>query len=343
MAKPRKYIVPASGDPTLHLISRCVRRARLIGGEDGELGALHHRKLWIENRLVQLTQWFGVEGLTYAIMDNHFHLVVTMRRSWVESWSDEIVVRKWVEVFPPKRFLGANGEQAKEVFIQNELKTPRKIAEFRRRLGDCGWLMKALKEPISRQANKEDEAKGAFWDARYKSVHLADEGAILACMAYVDLNPLRAGKAKTIEAQTHAGIEQRIKEAQAKQAENKRKFTEWRDAQEKLRLESSEDEGRKAKFKPVAFMRERSWLRPMDGEGEGEDKTAFFKGKSLTLAAYISLLEFTAQKKKKNKASMSQELTGALERLGLVNPEETLDRLWWQMKSKRPSLRLAAA
>ena len=343
MATPRKFIVSPKGDPTLHLISRCVRRAYLIGA-DKELGALHHRKVWIENHLVRLAGLFGVEPLTFAIMDNHFHLVVTMRRSWVESWSDETVVRKWMAVFPSSRkFRGENGEAAKEQNIQLLLKRPEKVAEFRKRLGDCGWLMKALKEPISRQANKEDGAKGAFWDARYKSVELEDEGAVLACMAYVDVNPLRAGVVETVEEQTNVGIELRIKEAQAKQEENMRKFEAWRDAQEKCRLEAAEDAEQSAPFKPVAWMRERSWLKPMDEHGAEGGERSFFRGRALTLTAYISLLEFTSQKKRDGKAHMKPELAGALKRLGLTEPEETMDRVLGRLEPGHHGAKLSSA
>ena len=161
MTMPRRTIVPQTGDPSLHLISRCVRRAFLCG-EDPELGPLDHRKVWAENRLGELRQWFAFEGLTYAFMENHFHIVLTLKRSWAAGWSDEEVARRWVEVFPCKKFFGIHGPMMKENSVQRILQDPERVAELRRRLADCGWLMKALKEPISRQANKEDRTHGTF-------------------------------------------------------------------------------------------------------------------------------------------------------------------------------------
>jgi hypothetical protein len=68
----------------------------------------------------------------------------------------------------------------------------RLIEIYRNRLGDLSWFMKCLNELISRQANKEDGCTGHFWESRYKSQALLSEEALLTCMAYVDLNPVRA-------------------------------------------------------------------------------------------------------------------------------------------------------
>lgn len=327
MTMPRRALVPQHDNCTLHLISRCVRRAFLCG-EDADLGSLNHRKVWVENRLAQLTQWFAVEVLTYAFMSNHFHLVVTLKRSQVALWSDEQVVRRWMEVFPKKKFTGPHGPMVKENHIQALLEDPEKILEFRRRLGDCGWLMKALKEPISRQANREDDARGAFWDGRYKSVLLEDEAAILACMAYVDLNPLRAGLAKTVEAQADVGIAERI-------AEKRRQFENFRAQREKQRLAGTEEGGRDL-FRPVAIMRTKSWLKPMDGP--------FLHGDHhLTLETYISILEFTAQGQREGKAQMDVKHTGALARLGLPTKAQAWERMWRKLKPDGRCLRLSAA
>ncbi len=208
MPRARKHLVCLDATPFYHLVSRCVRRAFLCGQDHYSGRCYEHRRDWIENRLRVLSSLFSVHLCAYAIMSNHYHLVVKLSRE-AEDWSDENVLDRWTSLFRGpilvQRF------QAGDALNDIEIGTVRALAKvYRQRLGSLSWFMKCLNEPIARQANREDGCTGHFWEARFRSQALRSDAALLAAMAYVDLNPVRAGIARTPESSAYTSIHRRI-------------------------------------------------------------------------------------------------------------------------------------
>jgi REP element-mobilizing transposase RayT len=179
-------------------------------GEDSYSGqSYEHRRGWVEDRLLYLASVFAIDVCAYAVMSNHVHLVLHVDVDKALGWSDKQVLALWHSLY--KGTLLTQKFMSDDELSQGELITLHEtIAEYRRRLHDISWFMRNLNEHIAREANKEDGCTGRFWEGRFKSQALLDESAVLACMAYVDLNPIRAKMAKTPETSDHTSIKKRI-------------------------------------------------------------------------------------------------------------------------------------
>ena len=109
MGYARKNLVSLGDTPYYHVIARCVRRAWLWGFDEYAGRDYSHRKDWVLERLAQLTSIFSIDVCAYAVMSNHYHLVVHVDQARSKSLSKQEVVERWTQLFraPPlvKRWL----------------------------------------------------------------------------------------------------------------------------------------------------------------------------------------------------------------------------------------------
>jgi hypothetical protein len=193
----------------VHAVQRCVRRAYLTGIDEKSGRDYSHRKEWIRRRLESLASVFGCDVLTYAVMSDHMHIILRNRPDVVATWSDEEVATRWLKVFPGRR-IEEQLASPSQVDIAALVNDTERLVEIRARLSDISWFMRALAEPIARMANRQDDCTGRFWEGRFKAQRIVDEAGLLACSMYVDLNPIRAAMAQSIEQATHTSAHDRL-------------------------------------------------------------------------------------------------------------------------------------
>jgi REP element-mobilizing transposase RayT len=300
MPQARKRIIDPSLPTWVHCTSRCVRRAFLCGG------TADHRRGWLEERLCLLAGIFAVEIAGYAIMENHLHVIVRMQPRHPSTWSEEEVARRWYGIYPADYFADGTPKPAAEALIQSRRDDHAWVGERRKRLADLGWFMKALKEAIARRANREDGCTGAFWEGRFHSVPLLDQAALIACMAYVDLNPVRARIAETPESSIYTSAYRRI------EARNRHLATARANALDTGRAECLPD---KAGLSRAATHPEDGlWLCPLSSCVVGEE----LGNRRVDVDDYLMVLDATGRLLKPDKRGcIPSELPPILTRLDL--------------------------
>jgi REP element-mobilizing transposase RayT len=264
-----------------HLINRCVRRTFLCGKDKRSGRDYSHRKQWIRDRLEELAGIFGLEILGFSVMSNHLHVIARTRPDIVKTWSDDDVALRWWRLFPQRRNEDHSAAEPSEFELNMIRNDAAGLLEKRQRLSDISWFMRCLVEPIARRSNKEDEVTGRFWEGRFKAQPLLDETAVAACMAYVDLNPIRAGIASTPETSEFTSVKDRIEDLKSSAEAS------TPDAQDS-RIEHGEHAGWLA---PMALQPPRKQVR----EQQTTRRAGSLGCLPMTLTDYLMLVEWTGR------------------------------------------------
>lgn len=284
MTTARRTQVSLDCTPYYHCIARCVRRAFLCGDDQYSGKNFDHRRQWLVDRMARQASVFAIDICAYAIMGNHYHLVLRIDSARADHWSDDEVLLRWCQLFKgpilARKYLAGEALSAVERDTVSDI-----AAVWRDRLSNISWFMRCLNEFIARQANAEDDCKGRFWEGRFKSQALLDEPALLSCMAYVDLNPVRAGMADTLEDSTFTSIQARLQSIAA------------------------------AKRNPDRTTQSGTILLPF---AELEHASQIDNVIPFTLEGYIDLVDWTGRVARQDKRGViSEETPAALQQLGL--------------------------
>lgn len=289
----------------VHCINRCVRRGFLCGNDVVTGKNYEHRREWIQRRFEFLAEHMAVEVLGFAVLSNHFHIVLRNRPDVVSDWSDDEVVRRWWNLCPGRR----NEDKSPAEPTKLELKALKgdkdKLAEYRKRLSSVSWFMRFSAEHIAKRANIEDECTGRFWEGRFKCQPLLDDAAVLACMQYVDLNPIRAGIAKTIEGSDFTS-------AQARLSDLKRASQRSTAAAADNACEHGPQAGW---LQPVQLEPKRKAARRKDTHRRTSNRGFL----SMTLAEYLQLLDWTGRQIRRDGklGTIPNDLKSLFDRVGI--------------------------
>jgi hypothetical protein len=290
----------------VHVLNRTVRRCYLLGNDPLTGRNYDHRKMWLEDQLRRLAAWFGIDLLCHAVMSNHFHLVLRSRPDVVATWDDSEVARRWRMLCPLRKDDRGKPAEPTEADLNMIRTCPKLVAEIRSRLSDISWWMRLLSQNIAQRANRDDKETGKFWQARYRAVRLLDETAILACAAYVDLNPIRAAMAKTLEESQYTSVQHRIEALREKGAACKKR-------------QAGMHVPRDGYLAPLSIDERRDPIGPCaHRHGQRASDRGFLP---MPVTAYVELLDWTARQIVRGKrVSTPASARPVLERLGLSAP-----------------------
>ena len=332
MTIARSEIVQDGVEAVYHIVSRCVRRAFLCGDDPYTGKSFEHRKQWVRDRLKILSESFAIEICAYAIMSNHLHVVIRTRPDWAEGWSPEEIARRWLAIFP--KTPSNKTDLITDAELKSITKNARLVKTIRERLGSVSWFARCLNEFIARRANKEDECKGRFWEGRFKCQAILDDSACLACMAYVDLNPVRAGLAECPEQSAFTSIHDRISSFQQHGPHGERTIA----------LPAPPSTPKSDLTRRPSDNDRASWLCPIrDGDIPGRRGVL-----PISLEEYINLVDSTGRILRPDKpGSIPEHLNPILERLR-VEPEHWQNtvthfgRIFYRAAGARNALAAAA-
>ena len=164
MTSARRQLIDANTTPVYHVITHCVRRAFLCGEDKLSGRSYEHRRGWIVDKIKALSAIFCIDICAYAVMNNHYHLVLKIDVDKAKSLTQKDIISRWCQITKghaiATKYMNGDALIGGEHILLDGL-----ITEWHERLSSISWFMRCLNEEIARKANREDECKGAFGKA----------------------------------------------------------------------------------------------------------------------------------------------------------------------------------
>ena len=299
---PRADVFSPTEIAIAHITQRCVRGSFLMGHDPVSKKCYDHRKVWIEQRLKWFSAYFAIDLICFTILSNHFHLTMRSRPDLVATWDDLEVARRWLMICPSRRDVNGEPLPPTEARLNKIRNNPALVAKLRLRLSDFSWWMRLLSQPLAAMANRDDDQKGHFWQARFHAVRICDEASLLACVMYDDLNPIRAAMARRLETSDFTSAQRRI--------------------------ESLKQEGKRDELRPDRFLAPVQIDSAQNASDSLPSKTPYRASDKgfllMSTTDYIDLLDWTARQIVPGKSGATPaETPPVLKRLGINVAEWT--------------------
>jgi len=181
---PRIARIKVSGEETVyHVMSRTALDGFVLGDVE---------KDFLLKLIRRLSGLYFAEIIGFCLMGNHFHLLCRMHLGG--DYSDDEIRQRYKAFFEG------------ELDAKDRELTDDQVERFRKKWEDLSEFMKDLKQTFSRFYNRRHNRKGFFWSERFKSVIVDNGETLINCLAYIDLNPVRAGIVEKPEAYRWASI-----------------------------------------------------------------------------------------------------------------------------------------
>jgi putative transposase len=185
---PRSARLKVAGETAYyHIISRTIQQQFLMGDVEKET---------LVRLIKQYSKLYFIKIIGYCIMSNHFHLLI---KSEPDSIYTDEAIQKRVEHFYGKSLDELN----------------KTVDQFRTQLSDMSLYIKQVKQTFSWRYNRLHNTTGTFWSERFKSILVEDGKALETMLAYIDLNPVRAGMVEKPEEYRFSGIGYRVQTGNA--------------------------------------------------------------------------------------------------------------------------------